>query len=84
MAVRARAADEPRLNPETRHRAAVARSLGWADDAAARDDHTDALSWLGTIEAIGDHLTPEYEAKRQTWLELAGANRRRKRNSKAA
>jgi hypothetical protein len=65
MAVRSGAADEARLDPEMRHRAAVARSLGWADDAAARDDYTDALSWLSTIEAVGDQLA-RYHAKRQT------------------
>jgi hypothetical protein len=84
MTARRRAADEPRPGPDTRHSAAIARNLGWADDAAARDDYTDALLWLGTIEAIGDQLTPEYHTKRQTWLELADANPRARRNSKAA
>ncbi len=84
MAARSRAADEPRPGPDTRHSTAIAHSLGWADDAAARDNHTDALSWLRTIEAIGDELTPEYHTKRQTWLEQVNANPRARRNSKAA
>ena len=84
MAAPSPAADGPRPGPDTRHSAAIARSLGWADDAAARDDYTDALLRLLTIEAIGDQLTPEYHAKRQAWLELADANPGARRNSKAA
>jgi hypothetical protein len=84
MAVRSRAADEPPLDLNARHRAAVARSLGWADDAAARGDHTDALAWLYTIEAVGDQLTPEYQAKRDTWLTLADARPPGTRSSRAA
>ncbi len=53
--------------PAERHQAAVATTLGWADAAAARGDHADALAWLETIEAIGDVLTGEYHLKRRVW-----------------
>ena len=39
---------------------AVARSLQWADEAAERGDHSDALAWLHVIEAIGDELPDTY------------------------
>lgn len=61
MAVRGHAPDETLLDPARRHRAAVARSLSWADEAAENGDHADALSWQRTIEAIGDQLTAEYQ-----------------------
>ena len=41
---------------EAKHPVAVARSLQWADQAAQRGDHSDALAWLHVIEAIGDEL----------------------------
>ena len=83
MSVRRHAPDETLLDPARRHRAAVARSLGWADEAAENGDHADALSWLHTIEAIGDQLTAEYQAKRQLWITLA-EHRPRTRSRKAA
>ncbi len=45
----------------------MARTLGWADDAAARGSHTEALAWLQTIEAVGDQLPNEYVTKRERW-----------------
>ncbi len=45
----------------------MARTLGWADDAAARGSHTEALAWLRTIEAVGDQLPNEYVSKRERW-----------------
>ena len=53
---------------EAKHPVAVARSLRWADEAANRGDHSDALAWLHVIEAIGDELPESYQAKRQVWL----------------
>jgi hypothetical protein len=50
-----------------RHARAVAQTLGWADEAAARDDHAGALAWLRTLEVIGDELSAAYEAKRHSW-----------------
>jgi hypothetical protein len=51
-----------------RHRNAVAMSLSRAEEAAARGDHADALSWLDVVEATGDELREEYRAKRRQWL----------------
>jgi hypothetical protein len=50
-----------------RHRAAVARTLGWADEAAARHDFHDALAWLKTLEAIGETLPDHYLRKQEAW-----------------
>jgi hypothetical protein len=58
-----------------RHLAAVARSLGWALESAARGDYADALGWVRVVEAIGDPIPPEYEVKRQAWLSALAANR---------
>lgn len=73
LAVRSRAADGPRVDSETRHRVAVACSLSWADDAAARGDYTTCSrgcerSRPSAISSPRDH------AKRQTWLERTGGN----------
>jgi hypothetical protein len=56
-----------------RHLAAVARSLGWARESAARGDYADALGWVRVVDAIPD----EYEAERQAWLSVLAANRAR-------
>jgi hypothetical protein len=50
-----------------RHLAAVARTLQWADESAERGDHLDAISWLKTLEAIGDTLPDVYETRRDSW-----------------
>ena len=49
------------------HERAVAQTLGWADEAAARGDHADALSWLKVLDAIGEQLSHEYQSKRESW-----------------
>ena len=56
-----------------RHQAAVARTLGWADDAAERRDFRDALAWLRTLEAIGETLPAPYQRKREAWTRAVGA-----------
>jgi len=56
-----------------RHQAAVANTLGWADEAAGRDDYHDALAWLRTLEAIGEILPEQYLAKREAWTRRARA-----------
>lgn len=63
------------VSAEDRHLAAVARSLGWAEQAAARGDYADALSWIAVVEAIGDLIPIEYETKRQAWLIALARNR---------
>jgi hypothetical protein len=59
--------------------AAVARSFGWADEAAARGDYADALSWVGVVEVIGDLIPIEYQTKRRAWLSALAGNRNRHR-----
>ena len=60
---------------EAKHPVAVARSLQWADEAAERGDHSDALAWLHVIEAIGDELPETYQTKRHAWLLAFGTDR---------
>ncbi len=57
---------------DKKHEAAVAATLAWADEAAARGDYADALGWLATVEAVGDTLTNAYHAKQRTWHLMAG------------
>jgi hypothetical protein len=61
---------KPTLLPDARqamHERAVRASLSWADDAAAAQDYPGALEWLVALEAIGEHLSDESLAKRDTW-----------------
>jgi hypothetical protein len=60
--------DAAARSPLTRHQAAVARTLAWADEAAARGDFADALAWLNTLTAIGEPLPARYLLKREDWL----------------
>lgn len=54
----------PRLESDTgptaEHRAALARALGWADEAAACGDHANALARAQTLEARNENLSDEY------------------------
>jgi hypothetical protein len=52
---------------DTKHLAAVARSLRSADAAAAREDYGVALGWLRTVEATGEGLSAVYETSRRMW-----------------
>lgn len=56
---------------DDRHSAAVARTLSWADDAAARGEYRDALAWLETVEAVDTDLPQPYAIKRAAWRRLA-------------
>jgi hypothetical protein len=58
--------------PPDRHRAAVTRTLQWADGCAARGEFADGLQWLAMIEQLGDTLPPEYESKRERWIASLG------------
>jgi hypothetical protein len=53
---------------DSRHLAAVARSLRWADEAAERGEYRDALGWLQAVEAAGEKLSDAYQARRNAWL----------------
>ena len=50
-----------------RHVAAVARTLGWAQESADGGDYADALKWIQTVEAIGERIPPGYVTKREAW-----------------
>ena len=56
-----------RVTASDRHRAAVASSLGWARESAERGDYCDALGWLAAVEASGDTLSADFEARRARW-----------------
>jgi len=53
---------------EARHAAILARTLRWADDAAARRDYAQAVHWIETVRGLGHDLPEEYESKRERWL----------------
>jgi hypothetical protein len=63
--------------PPDRHRAAVARTLQWADGCAARGEYAEGLAWLEMVEGLGDTLPPEYESKRRRWLAALAARETR-------
>ena len=54
---------------EAKHAAIISRTLGWADEAAGRDDYLEALRWIETVQGLGAALPSDYEAKRQGWLD---------------
>jgi hypothetical protein len=68
---------ERHVSAHDRHLAAVARSFGWAEKAAASGDYADALGWVGVVEAIGDLIPIEYQTKRQAWLSALAESRAR-------
>ena len=49
------------------HRVAVANTLSWAEESAARGDYVNALAWLSVLDAIRETLPQEYEVKRLDW-----------------
>ncbi len=55
------------LDAGARHALAVAQTRRWADQAAARGDHAEALAWLKTVEAVGERLSADDEDKRAQW-----------------
>jgi hypothetical protein len=64
-------------DPAERHRDAVRRSLGWAQESADHGDYADALGWISVLEAIGEQFSSAYQAKRQAWGAQLVANRGR-------
>jgi hypothetical protein len=67
--------DPPIPHSPARHDAAVRRSLGLADRAAARDDLADAISWIVMVEAVDGWIPDEYARKRETWTERLSETR---------
>jgi len=61
---------------EAKHAAIIARTLGWADDAASRGDYAQAVHWIETVRGLGHDVPDEYEAKLQMWLNATGRDRR--------
>ncbi len=59
----------------TRHQVARAQTLGWAQDAADRGDHRDALEWLYLVEFVDGVLPVDWESTRTVWRELAAEQR---------
>ncbi|MGO9907162.1 MAG: hypothetical protein ACLP4R_03845 [Solirubrobacteraceae bacterium] len=60
---------------EARHAAILARTLRWADDAAARQDYAQAVHWVETVRGLGHDLPAEYEAKRDMRLNAIDRDR---------
>ncbi len=52
---------------EAQHAAIIAKTLAWADEAAARDDYVEAVRWVETVRAPGNELPGEYKAKHVKW-----------------
>jgi hypothetical protein len=51
-----------------RHERAVANTLGFAQEAAARGDFKGALEWLGVVEIVDGVLPPGWDGKRAEWI----------------
>jgi hypothetical protein len=76
---------------EATHAAIIARTLRWADEAAARQDYREALRWVETVRNVSDALPDEYEVKRRRWMQalarhassptVPGLRHRRRRGS---
>jgi hypothetical protein len=65
--------NEPRRETafEARHATIIARTLRWADEAAARHDYVQAVHWVDTVRGLGDDVADEYKVKREAWLNAA-------------
>jgi hypothetical protein len=63
---------ESHTDPTPKHPAALARALGWADEAGAGSDCANALAWVQTLKARVKELKDDYRARRQAlatrWL----------------
>ncbi|MGO9906806.1 MAG: hypothetical protein ACLP4R_04735 [Solirubrobacteraceae bacterium] len=56
-----------------RHERAVANTLGFAQEAAAKGDFAGALEWLGVVEIVDGALPAGWERKRALWLRGGGS-----------
>jgi hypothetical protein len=52
-----------------RHERAVARSLAFAQDAAAEGDFANAVGWLQVVQAVDGGLPPEWERTLTGWID---------------
>jgi hypothetical protein len=55
------------IRDETARMRAITATLRWADDAAQRHNCREALHWLHTITAAGNHLPTEYAVEQSAW-----------------
>jgi hypothetical protein len=56
------------MSSTAQHEQAVAQTLGWAQEAAGRDDFEGALAWLAVVETVDGFLSAEWERTRASWL----------------
>ena len=61
---------------EADHATIIARTFGWADEAAARRDYVQAARWVETVRGLGHALPDGYEAEYETWRNAVDADRR--------
>lgn len=61
---------------EATHAAIIARTLAWADQAAARHDYAQAAHWVEAVRGLGHELPDEYEAKHDSWVTAMDGDRR--------
>lgn len=59
---------EARRDFEATHAAIIARTLRWADEAAARQEYSEAVRWVETVRNVSDALPAVYETKRRRWI----------------
>ncbi len=52
---------------EERHNRAVAQTLSWANEAAAREAFDDALQWLRTVEVVDGELSQGWQRTKTSW-----------------
>lgn len=52
-----------------RHERAVARSLGFAQEAAAAGDLVNAVRWLQVVRAVDGGLSPDWERTLAGWID---------------
>ncbi len=59
-----------------RHQRAVANTLGFAREAAAKGDFAGALEWLGVVEIVDGALPVGWEQTRASWLRAQASGER--------
>ena len=52
---------------QERHTVAVKNSFRLAQESADRGDYVDALGWINVLEAIGEQIPADVEARRRAW-----------------
>ena len=65
------------MTSEERHESAVAQTLQWAQEAAARGRVDEALEWAYLVEMMDGALPADWEPARARWRERAHHQRTR-------